>query len=339
MVLELGADPSKERSPRHAHAFITRRKDIATPPRRYVTLRLAEGGDSLRPLHFVNFGNAIHDELVKGWLPKQTEPFSVDVALPEDHSFFEFGEVGLYVVRLSVLDPAACLQSESVEERALHAIAEAAARTRPERLRDLMLPFSRAVRCAIEAEVRWLRGHLTAQFLVEGLKVQQKRWVRAPRDEVSALLDPMSQGNYRLPPSRSWPQTEQESRSIKTALDGIRASDPEAARLFWSPRLPEFESVLETRSHVVREEARDAVELAGVELAKAESALSDARDRGNPGQITRARNERDAAADIADMTRVMWDHRENWLTECRSAVRHVLPEERLAAVLRVRPSH
>ena len=79
--------------------------------------------------------------------------------------------------------------------------------------------------------------------------------------------------------------------------------------------------------------------MAGVELAKAESTLSEARDRGNPGQITRANNERDAAADIADMTRVMGDHRETWLTECRSAIRNVLPEERLTAVLLVRPAY
>ena len=339
VVFEFGADPSKERSPRHAHAFITRRKDIATPPRRHVTLRLAADGDSLRPLHFVNFGNALHDELVEEWRPKQGEAFSVDVALPEDHAFFEFGEAGLYVVRLSVLDPAACLQPESVAERALHAIAEAAARTRAERLSDLMRPFSRAVNCAIEADVRWLRGQLTAQLLVEGMKVQRKRWVRAARDEVSALLDPMSQENHEMPRSRGWPQTEQERRSIKAALDGLRASDPRAARSFWSPRLPDFDSALETRSHVVREEARDAAEVAGVELAKAESTLSEARDRGNPGQITRANNERDAAADIADMTRVMWDHRETWLTECRSAIRNVLPEERLTAVLLVRPAY
>ena len=302
-----------------------------------MTLRLAEDGDSLRPLHFVNFGNALHEELVKGWLPKQTEPFSVDVALPEDHAFFEFGEASLYVVRLSVLDPASCLQSE-ITERALRAIAEAVTRARLERLGDLMRPFSRAVRCAIEADVRWLRGQLTAQLLVEGLKVRQKRWVRAGLDEVSALLDPIGQENNGMPPSWRWQQTEQVRRSIKTALDGLRASDPQAARSFWSPHFPEFESALEARSHVVREEARDAVQLAAVELAKAESALSDAHARGNPGQITKARNERDAAADIADMTRVMWDHREKWLTECRSAVRHILPAERLAAVLRVHPA-
>ena len=40
-----------------------------------------------RPLHFVSFGNALHDEIIEGWLPNEGGECSlVDVALPEHHA-------------------------------------------------------------------------------------------------------------------------------------------------------------------------------------------------------------------------------------------------------------
>jgi ATP-dependent helicase HepA len=52
VVFTFGADPARERHPRHAYAFITRRGDIGSPPRRDVLLEL-EYEKVRRPLHFV----------------------------------------------------------------------------------------------------------------------------------------------------------------------------------------------------------------------------------------------------------------------------------------------
>ena len=138
-----------------------------------------------------------------------------------------------------------------------------------------------------------------------------------------------------IPRSTLWKQPEQMSRSIEKALHWLRSRDEKTAGTCWSPRFPELERALQLRIFVIREEARDAVELAGVELVKARFALSLARNRGNPGQITRATNARAVALDREDMTRALWEERETWLSETRSMLEKVLPEERLTAVLRV----
>ena len=336
VVFSIGADPGSERHPRHAHAFITRRGDIATPPKRHVTITFQDGDKSRRPLHFVNFGNSLHDELVSGWLRNETHKFWGEVDLPSSHAFFEHGAVGPYMIRVSVLDPASWLMSNDIADRALRAIAEASTRCSKERFVDLMRRFSRAVRCAIEADIRWIRGHFTAEFLVQGLRVRQSRWAVASLDEISALLNPIDHESYEIPPSRPWQPTQQERSSVNRVLERLRSSDQEKARGHWSRLLPRFEEALESRLHVVREEARDATELATIEAVKAESALSLARDRGIRAQITRASNTYHAKVDFADMARVLWKQREIWLAQCRTAVYQTIPKERLTAVLGVR---
>lgn len=335
VLFTVGADPGLERTPRHAHAFVTRRGDIASPPRRHVTMVLDDGNVAVRPLHFVSFGNALHDEIVEGWLPEEKAAFSIAVNLPERNESTGTDVNGLYLIRLSVLDPASWLSSRKVVERALGAIGKAATRTPNERLKNLLAPFSRAVQCAIEADVRWLRAHITAQFLVQGLKAQGKHWVGVGLDEVSALLNPLAYTGNGIPASVKWEQPEAFSRSVEKVLNWLRSRDQNAADISWSSRFPDFERALRTRLFVVQEEARVAVALARSDSAKAVSALLMARNRGIRGQITLASNTRDAAADVVEMTRVLWAQREIWLLECRSAVQGVLPEERLTGVLRV----
>ena len=335
VVFSVGADPWVERSPRHAHAFITRRGDIAAPPRRHVTMLLGDGDVAIRPLHFVSFGNAIHDEIIESWLPETEAEFSIEVSFPELPETAGRDVSGLYLLRLSVLDPASWLESGTLVGRVLSAIEAAATQTSQERLPDLVSPFARAVRCAIEADIRWLRAQITAQLLVQGLQAQGGRWIGVGLDKVSALLDPLARTSNGIPPSQEWKPPEGFRNSVRRVLNSLRSRDQNAAGICWSPRFPDFERALQSRLIVVQEEARVAAAVARSESAKAESALTLARDQGNRGQITRASNARDAAADFADMTRVFWAQRENWLTTCCSAIQDVRPEERLTAVLRV----
>ena len=335
VVFSVGADPSTERSPIHSHAFITRRGDITAPPRRHVTLTLQDGDIAKRPLNFMNFGNALHDEITEGWLPDEAEALSINVALPERHPVFELAAESVYVVRLAVLDPASWLQDAALTESTVRAIAAAAIRVHRDRLKDLMPPFSKAVQCAIEADVRWLRTQLTAQFVVQGLKAQDKRWVAVSRDELSALLNPLVCPTNGVPSSTAWRQSEQVARAIERALDKLRSTDQGEAGMRWSPRFPNLETALQLRLAIVREEARDAIKLAGVESAKADSALALAHENGTQGQITRASNALAEAVDKAGMTQVLWQHREAWLTDCRSRIQKAVPEERLTMTLRV----
>ena len=91
VVFSFGADPGHDRHPRYAHAFITRRGNIGAPPHRSATM-IFDGGEFDRPLGFLNFGNALHDELIEGWLPDANELRFVDVVLFDDHAFFEKGK-------------------------------------------------------------------------------------------------------------------------------------------------------------------------------------------------------------------------------------------------------
>ena len=74
-----------------------------------------------RPLRFLNFGDALHDELIEGWLPKRHGLLRLDVAFFDDHAIWKFEPPGLYLIRLSVIDPADALVARGLEERTLQA--------------------------------------------------------------------------------------------------------------------------------------------------------------------------------------------------------------------------
>lgn len=336
VVFSIGADPGAERHPRHAHAFITRRGAIANPPKRHVMIKFEEDDESRRPLHFINFGNPLHDELVEGWLNKYPDFFGGIVYLPTNHVLFEQYDIGAYVIRLSVLDPAAWLMNKDVSDQSLRAISKAATRCQMDRLVDIMSRFTGIVRRSIEADVRWIRGHITAELLVQGSKFRQSEWTTASCDELTALLNPLRHNGYKMPPSQLWNPPEQVRHSIGIAVDKLRSRDTRIARQYWSPQFPILKEALTSRLYVVREEARDSITLAQIESAQAESNLELAHSHGNQAQITRASNAFDVAADIADMTRVLWTQRILWLTRCCSAVCNTIPDERVRATLIVR---
>ena len=336
VVFSIGADPGAERHPRHAHAFITKRGAISNPPKRHVMIKFEEDDESRRPLHFINFGNPLHDELIESWLDNYPDIFWGIVYLPTEHVFFKQFDVGAYVIRLAVLDPAAWLVTTDVSDQSLRAISKAATRGPVERLVDVMGRFTGIVRRAIEADVRWIRGHITAEFLVQGSRFRKPGWTTASFGELSMLLSPFEHDGHEIPSSKPWTPTDQVRLSVDKAMDELRSEDTRIARKCWSPRFPTLKNALASRLYVIREEARDSVGLAQIESDQAKSNLELAHDHGNQSQITRASNTFDMAADTADMTRVLWTQRIMWLTRCCSAVCNTIPDERVKATLIVR---
>lgn len=331
VVFTFGADPSQERSPKYAHAFITRRGDIGTPPRRDVLMEL-DHDQVPRLLHFVNFGDSLHDELVDTWsLPPATPPV-VDVMYFRDHRLWDYAEPGWFLVRMSALDPAEALASQRTLAELEHAVASAATNAATEQMTKLLAPFSRAARCALEADVRWLRASLMATTTLAARSKSTPGWQDVSEEGVAALMNPMAHKRDGLPRAAAVVAVDS---TVSAEFDRLRASDRSGGDV-WSAERPTFAVELRARLRVIAEEARDALELARREVARAETALVDAQERGNRAQITRAKNVRDAAAAVAAMSEVYWQRREAWLRGCETAVAELRPRERLVAAIHAR---
>ena len=198
VVFPFGADPSHERSPKHAHAFITRRGDIGSPPRREVSLEV-EHERVRRLLHFVNFGDEIHDELIDNWARPLAAAPTTDVLYFSDHELWAYAEPGWFLVRLSVLDPGDALSSQRTLEELERSVAQAATKSPIEQLLKLVTPFSSAARCALEADARWLRASLTATTTLAARSKSTLGWKDVSADGVAALLNPIARKREGLP--------------------------------------------------------------------------------------------------------------------------------------------
>lgn len=337
VVFSFGVDPSRDRSPRGAFAFVTRRGDIGTPPRREVTFQI-DGLNERKPLRFLSFGDALHDEMLKGWMPDGS-CYAYRVDLFDDHVFWRHGNRGIYLVRASTLDPAYAINNRKVKEQAWQAIESSATRTSEDRLSSLLGPFLRQLRSAIEADVRWVRGQLAATLILDVRKAVDQRWLNAADEEIQALLNPLAHGRKGLPAASDLYLTQEEKISVATEFVRVRATGGDAARTTWSHLFPNFDRALDRRLCVIRGEARDAVAVAENNLRSAEKAFESASERGNRAQISRAENECNFAADAYKMTEAIWQERARWLSECRSVVRELLPKEKLSAILRVCRAH
>ena len=119
-----------------------------------------------------------------------------------------------------------------------------------------------------------------------------------------------------LPDAKGWQLTGARRQSIELRRQALRTVAQRAAACHRSARFPDFREALDARLLVVQEEARDAVQLAKAEFARAESAVTAARHGGNQGQITRTQNIGNTAAAVVDMTSATWGQRERWLTRC-----------------------
>ena len=319
VVFSFGADPGHERSPRYAYAFITRRGDIGAPPRLSVTMVL-DRDHVRRPLRFLSFGDPLHDELIAGWLPKGGGLVTLDVAFLEDHALWKHGNPGLYLLRQSIMDPQGALLGQGLEELLL----------------DPVHPFAKFMRCALEADIRWIRAQFTARMTLDVRRRERGSWVQVEPEEAAALLNPMAHDRNGVPRANALRASKTDIAAGEAELSKQRKADATAARSAWSQRLPDFKESLAARLTVVEEEGRDAVALATEELRRAGEALEVARERGNQAQITRAENARNAATDKGRMTRAAWDERARWLRECEEQVRLERPREQLTALMRTR---
>lgn len=329
VVFTFGADPAHERSPRHAHAFITRRADIGTPPLRYVTMT-PDGPPVRKKLRFANFGDQLHDELIDNWASQEVLHEALDVTYFDDHELWKYTEPGWFLLRVSTLDPADALPQQRTLEATERAVAAAVTRSSSEKLIDLMAPFSRGARCALEADARWLRATLSAKFNLCVRKKTAAEWQDVAQQCISALVNPIAHKHAGLPRATTVPEPD---AAVKIEFGELRNGE-QGGGVVWSAERSAFSDQLRARLRVILEEAGDARELASRELVRAEAALADARDRGTRAQITRAENVRDAAADVAAMTEVYWRHREAWLRACEEAVVGLRPRERLVAAIR-----
>ncbi|KAF5045098.1 RNA polymerase-associated protein RapA [anaerobic digester metagenome] len=335
IVFSFGADPHQVHNPQHAHAFITRRGDISSPPRRSVSMEF-NNQVFLRHLRFLSFGDALHDELVRGWLPKSNFSTKFDVVLPPDHAFWIHGIQGLYLLRLTVLDAADALSRSNAITQTHQIVTRAAIRSNDERLPELIRPFIKATICAIEADVRWIRSLLTASMVFNVRRWDSGSWVKAEVDEVAELFNPMAHSGKGVPKAYRLHLKENEMEDVKDELSRQRQEDTRTARSAWSNRFPDFEQALATRLAVIEAEGLDAISLASANLCRAEEALRVIREKGNRGQITRAENTRNAAADVMDMTHLFWSERTRWLKECSAHVRAIQPQVKMTALIRVR---
>ena len=333
VVFNFGEDPSHERSPRHAHAFITRRGDIGNPPRRDVVLTL-DGECVWRPLRFANFGNPLHDEIIDNWAEPLSKPPALDVMYFSDHALWQHVAPGWFLLRMTLLDAAEVLAPVPVLKRILQAVAGAISRSSAEQLPGLMVPFKSAAKCAIEADVRWLRATLSAQADTTAHMLTAQSWQAVSEEIIAALMDPTAHDREGLP--RATPITDNSVLvSAENELARLRSDEGEG-RDVWSSCLPEFRNELRARLLVITEEAKDATDLAVRELARTEAAFADAVERGNRAQITRAENLRDVAFDVVRMTEVYWEARAAWLIGTEEALCALRPRELLCAIIHAR---
>lgn len=327
IIFNFGVDPSHERSPKHAHAFITRRGDIGAPPRRDVLMD-HEHGRARRPLHFLNFGDNLHDEIIDGWSHSPSSLQALEVKYFEDHNLWKHTEPGWFILRLSVLDPAEVLTVISTIEQTEHAVAKVIEEYESEQLVGIMAPFSKAVKCSLEADVRWLRATLGATSELTGRWTSNCEWKAVSVETIAALMNPMAHGRNGMP--RGIPVDFDEN--IRLELERLRAGGKNGGEV-WDANLTKFGTQLRDRLHVVAEEARDAIDLAKRQLAYAEAVVIDAEERGNRAQVTRAVNLRDTAIDILAMNEIYWNKRKEWLSASESAVVKLRPRELFVAAI------
>lgn len=333
VVFNFGEDPSHERSPKYAHAFITRRGDIGNPPRRDVALKI-EGEYARRPLRFANFGNALHDELIDTWAQPLSELKALNVMYFSDHALWQYVEPGWFLLRMTLMDSADALALEPLLEETIIAVAKAVTRSPVEQLQALVAPFTSAATCAIEADVRWLRATLPAKAETTAHMRVGQGWQTVSEEVVAALANPIAHSREGLP--HALPATDHVAiAEAKSELARLKSGDA-SGRDTWSPCLPTFRTALKARARVIAEEASDALELAKRAVEQADFSVADAAERGNRAQITRAENVRDAAFDVARMTEVYWRKREAWLLATEEALCALRPRELLSAIIYAR---
>jgi ATP-dependent helicase HepA len=328
-----GEDPAHGWRPQHAHAFITRRGDVGSPPRRDVHLTIGQQ-TFRRPLRFASFGDALHDELIDGWVALPPKEQSLRVTYVNDHALWRHTEPGWFVLRMTLLDPAEAMNRATTLNRTLEAIAREAPPVGAAQLQLLMEPFKRAATCAMEADERWLRALLPAGAETTAHRMNGDAWEPVGDAVTAALVNPLAHLGNGVPQGTAIPA----GPELNCALDKLAAlrGGGRCGREVWSSAMPALQRAVRERAIVLAAEAEDAVELANQAQQRAKAAVLDAEAHGNPAQVTLKRNHRDKAVALARMTAVYWHERAAWLNGVEEAVGDIRPRELLSSVIRAR---
>ena len=334
VVFSFGADPSHDRHPRHAFSFITDRRKIENPPRRSVTLRI--GDEELdKPLNFLNFGNPLHDELVSGWLPEGKDSAMIGVEFPSDHEIWKKLKPSLYLLRLSILDPACRLISGEFTECSLKAIMRVIPHDADsDRIKIVLSTMRKMLQCMIEADVRWLRDQLCATVDLNTMRLTKEGWIHTNDEEVDALLSPHKFHNEQNSTLADIEFSPQDADSIRSEVSYQRKSDRNAAKLSWSHHFPIFKRSLSTRLRILECEKGDAVSVARSAVSRADSDLSIAMESDDQAAIARARKYKERVQDMLMATDELWKLRMQWLVDCGEGIGDTSPSEHMIAVIR-----
>jgi hypothetical protein len=327
VVFSFGADPSSERHPKHAHCFITRRSDLQTPPRRHVNLSIGDE-TTKRPRRFLNFGDALHDELVKGWLPAPNQILLADVTFFERPDFWTDFSSGLYLVDVAQLDPQSLIGQDVLSDVLAKVASEAA---------DLSAePVVKALEAALEADRRWLTSILRGDLLLDISRWIGKEWRAVDNRIASKLLSPLRRREQRAPRGEELSLPDDMEEAIEDELERLQDRRKSRSREAWSHRIPILASDISMRVAILEAEAQEEGANLAAEVQDAVDRLRAAEERGNPGLITRAKNELARARARSSVVAAAWEARIDWLHGIGRELTSVEPERKMSALINVR---
>lgn len=333
VLFSFGADPGHNRSVENAHTFITRRSDLRRPPRRHVTLQIGQD-QFTRPRRFLNFGDPLHDELLEGWAPQGESTLFAAVTFFDRPSFWQGIHAGLYLVDTAELDPASLLD-DNVWRRALQSVVVSGSRLDADGRGRVLEPVVRSMRTAFVADQRWVRSLIQADHLVAVSHWTGSAWTPVAPEVVSQLLSPLRTRDVPAPRGRDFTVPDELHRPIQDELSRLESGRRSNSREAWSHRRPMLSKELHRRLAVLEAESREKLEGLEWEVARTRTSVVAAELSGNPGQITRSKNQLAAAEDRVAYTRCAWEQRMSWLEQMTTEATHLIPRRRLSAVLRV----
>ncbi len=330
----IGGDPHRDRHPRNAAAFFTRRAELHQPARREVTMAL-DDEEYRRPLHFLNHGDPLHDELMQAWLEiGRRAPSRLEVRLPPDHEALQRAGEGIFVVRVVSADPTSCLPD--VDDRALiDSVGASATRARAERLPSLLAAPVARLNAELRADGRWIRDQLPLAFDISVAFHEEGGWRPAPEGFVDAILNPYATTTELHPVSRSWEPDERTSVRIASGLEEIAQRQQETVRDRWSSRLPKLQRQSRVREYVLSIDADEEDARHEDLIAAARARLAVVESEGNALGARRARAALDDLEDLRAVARAVSLARRGWLRDAIVRARTPQVDVHLEIALRV----
>ena len=321
-------NPQIERNARNAIAFFTGRSDIEQPPRREVNLTIGNSRYR-RPLHFLNHGDPLHEDLLSGWLREVDHlPQRITVQVPGDHAAISSGGAGLYILRIAVVDPADCLPSRN-DDKVIHEVARSATLLAPEQRVRVLTPIVEKLKATIEADIRWLRGCLPTMLLVSARRLDGDKWSPVGEDIAVALLNPYAARSRLSPVSRMWIPQHDIEQKIMAEFAAIAERHAVEAKTSWSARLPMLDQDIGRRTYVVTVDGQDDSSVRRLRIDEATSRLATATASGVRLSMGRAQVAYNIAADSAAVEEAACIERLKWLHVLGHAARAPLPVSKL----------